>query len=344
MTNRCFLAFLLSLSLFAAGPTAASKSTSKTSDTTTPAKPEKPKILFLDLTCTAVKPEVVETISDLVGAHLGEYKKYDVITGQDLRQMAKLEVEKQKSGCVDNSCLAELAGAMGARYVVFGKVGKLAERTIITLNLFDSQEAKAVDRAVVSTPDIGSIPDLLPAAVAKLMGEQVVASSVIQPAVVATPAPQTPPQPEQVAPPVTSAAQSPLVVEEKVAVAQPAPPVVVKQEEPEGPKRKIPWMRVGSAGAVAVVGAGVAMLMGTPQYSVMTAAEDEYIQAATQEFLGSETTELKAAAKTEQATYMAGPIYWLWSGSTVAVLAGSYALWAYLTAPLVEEEKLEVTP
>ena len=78
-----------------------------------PCQKRKPRVLFLDLTCTSVKPDVVETISDLVGAYLGEHKKYDVITGQDLRQMAKLEVEKQKSGCMDNSCLNEIAGAMG---------------------------------------------------------------------------------------------------------------------------------------------------------------------------------------------------------------------------------------
>ncbi len=346
--KRYIGAFLLGLSLFTTGPSVAA-------ETKTPVPPkavqqEKPKVLFLDLACTAVKPEVVETISDLVGAYLGEHKKYDVITGQDLRQMAKLEVEKQKTGCVDNSCLSELAGAMGARYVVFGKVGKLADRTIITLNLFDSKEAKAVDRAVVSAPDIGSVPDLLPAAVAKLMGGQVVASPVIKPVLVAppiTPTPTVAPAPvaapqaqptAHIVPPTTPAP----VAAEKVAVAEPTPPVVAP--EPEGSKRQVPWLHVGSAVAVASVGGVVALVMGMPQYAAMSQAENDYIDATTNGSLVVEVTELKATAKTAQVDYMAGPIYWLWTGSTVAVIAGTYALWSYFTAPLVVENNTEVTP
>jgi hypothetical protein len=76
----------------------------------------------------------------------------------------------------------------------------------------------------------------------------------------------------------------------------------------------------------------------------MTAAEADYIDAT--DGGGSDTaTNLKETAKTQQSEYMAGPVYGLWIGSTLAVLAGSYALWAYLTAPLVEEEEsVEVTP
>ena len=350
--KRYFGAFLLGLSLFTTGPSVAA-------ETKTPAPPkavqqEKPKVLFLDLACTAVKPEVVETISDLVGAYLGEHKKYDVITGQDLRQMAKLEVEKQKTGCVDNSCLSQLAGAMGARYVVFGKVGKLADRTIITLNLFDSKEAKAVDRAVVSAPDIGSVPDLLPAAVAKLMGGQVVTSPVIKPVVVAPPSTPTPtvapapvaaPQAQPTAPIVPPTTPAPVAVE-KVAVAEPAPPIVAP--EPEGPKRQVPWLRVGSASALAAVGAGLALAFGQPAYSDMVRIEGQYISKAQDELENSGSreavTESKANAREAQAIYLAGPVYWLWSGYSVALLAGSYALWAYITAPLITEENVEVTP
>ena len=111
------LALLIVCNAMSAAPGVAAETNTKpkTFKKTGPVKKEKPRVLFLDLTCTSVKPDVVETISDLVGAYLGEHKKYDVIAGQDLRQMAKLEVEKQKSGCMDNSCLNEIAGAMGAR-------------------------------------------------------------------------------------------------------------------------------------------------------------------------------------------------------------------------------------
>ena len=105
---------------------------------------EKPRVLFLDLTAALVKPEEAKILTDMVSAELGQYDEYEAITSTDLRQMAALEAEKQSVGCSDSSCLAELAGAMGARYVIFGSVGKLGEKFILTLNLFDSVEAKAV--------------------------------------------------------------------------------------------------------------------------------------------------------------------------------------------------------
>ncbi len=327
MFNRCgdLVVFLMVLTAGGLAHAAAPKPPA-------PVAAEKPKILFLDLQCTIVDPAVVETISDLVGAELGQHKKYDVITTQDLRQMAKLEVEKQKSGCSDMDCLSELAGAMGARYVVYGKVGQLAEQTIITLNLFDSDEAKAVDRAVISAPSLGKVPELLPAAVAKLMGEKELA----------------PPPPKPVPEP------APAAVAKTVPAPEPAPvaPAPVAEPEPPAPKRAVPWGRVGSAGAVAVVGAGLALALGQPAYSEMIRLESSYKRRAENlidedssgDYLEGSATSSKASAKVAQTDYLAGPVYWLWSGYSVAVLAGSYALWAYLSAPLVEEEKAEVTP
>lgn len=45
-------------------------------------------------------------------------------------------------GCGDSSCLAEIAGAMGAEFVVFGDVGKLGETFVINLNLFDNNAVR----------------------------------------------------------------------------------------------------------------------------------------------------------------------------------------------------------
>ena len=329
LNYRCCGSVLLLVMLFVGGLSRAAEPKPQA-----PVAAEKPKVLFLDLQCTIVDPAVVETISDLVGAELGQHKKYDVITTQDLRQMAKLEVEKQKSGCSDMDCLSELAGAMGARYVVYGKVGQLAERTIITLNLFDSDEAKAVDRAVVSASSLGEVPELLPAAVAKLVGEKEL----------------VPPTPEPVPEP------TPKVVAKTVPAPEPEPapvaPAPVAEPEPPAPKRAVPWVRVGSAGAVAAVGAGLALALGQPAYSEMIRLESSYKDRAESlmdedspgEYLEGSATSSKASAKVAQTDYLAGPVYWLWSGYSVAAIAGAYAVWAYLTAPLLEEDPAEVTP
>ena len=147
---------------------------------------------------------------------------------------------------------------------------------------------------------------------------------------------------EQLSEPLLSTATPAPVVEKENTVVEPTPSMLEPKSQES--KRQVSWVRVGSASALAAVGVGTALLMGVPQYNAMTIAENDYIRAATEDPPDFETTELKAIAQTEQASYMAGPVYWLWSGTLVAAWAGAYAVWAYWNAPLVTEENGEVIP
>ena len=94
----------------------------------------------------------------------------ELITSKDIQSMAALEADKRDMGCDDsNSCLAELAGALGARLVIFGDVGMLGPNLILGLNLFDSEEAKAISRIIVRTKDLGDFPDKLEASMVKFL-------------------------------------------------------------------------------------------------------------------------------------------------------------------------------
>jgi hypothetical protein len=74
-------------------------------------------------------------------------------------------------GCDEASCLAELAGAMGARLVVFGDANKLGTVTILTLSLFDSSKTQSVGRVSVQAATIEELPAKLPPAVRDLVRE-----------------------------------------------------------------------------------------------------------------------------------------------------------------------------
>ena len=114
--------------------------------------------------------KTVNIISSLVTANLANYEVLRLITSTDIKNMASLEAEKQTMGCDDEtSCLAELAGAMDARYVIFGDVGQLGPLLILGLNLFDAREAKAVSRMVVQTKDLEDFPGKLEAGLKKFM-------------------------------------------------------------------------------------------------------------------------------------------------------------------------------
>ena len=94
----------------------------------------------------------------------------DVISPGDVQRLAELESDKQALGCVDNSCLAELAGALGARYVIFGDVGQLGTTYIMNLNLFDNQTASAVNRVAIQASDVGGLGTALSDRMAELVG------------------------------------------------------------------------------------------------------------------------------------------------------------------------------
>jgi hypothetical protein len=111
-------------------------------------------------------------INDLVAAAAERSSERKVITGSDIANVIELEAEREALGCDDTSasCLAEVAGAMGAEMVLFGNVGKLGDIFIVTLNLFNSDKAQSAGRETVRAKDLGELPDAVDRAVARLLG------------------------------------------------------------------------------------------------------------------------------------------------------------------------------
>lgn len=126
------------------------------------AKPAAPavqaSVIVLDLKPTNADPETARLITDLVAVSLGRTRAFQVLTSEDVRSVVALEAEKHAMGCDDASCLAEIAGAMGADYVVHGSVGALGDLFVVNLNLFDSQQAKSVGRESAQVRDRAELP------------------------------------------------------------------------------------------------------------------------------------------------------------------------------------------
>ena len=133
-------------------------------------QPERRKVLVMDLENKGVPPDELEIINGLVAYQFSLDQTFDILSGADLRQLMVLEAERQTVGCTaDNSCLAEIAGAMGAQWVVFGHVGKLGNLILLNLNLFDSHEAKAVARSSLQVKNMDEMPASLEKAVTQLL-------------------------------------------------------------------------------------------------------------------------------------------------------------------------------
>lgn len=193
-------------------------------------------MLVMDLAAEeGVDAGTVNTLTGIISAEMSDYRAIDVVANADVRRMMELEGEKQAVGCGDTSCLADIAGAMGARLVVFGSAGKLGDALVVHLNLYDSQKAQSVGRQFVEATDMSTLSTLLRPKIRALL-ERTYAEEGLA-------LPPPPAEPVVVAPVVT--AQGPGIV-----------PVIV----------------TGAGGVVAVAGIASVVVGALPWFGYQTAA------------------------------------------------------------------------
>jgi hypothetical protein len=126
------------------------------------AKPDKTAVLVLDLDiATGVAKGEAAILDEIVANAVGAHPELSSVSAAELQRMVALEGQKQVMGCDTTSCLGELAGAMGARYVVSGRVGVLGGLTVVSLNLFDSAAAKVVARQEARAASLDAAARLL---------------------------------------------------------------------------------------------------------------------------------------------------------------------------------------
>lgn len=126
-------------------------------------------VMFLARDVRAASPAGAAVVGDgegrlltsLVATAAAKDPMFDVLTRDDVRNALAVEAEKQSLGCAESSCLAEIAGAMGARIVVYGSVGRLGQQLVLTLNLFDSEAARSGGRRVAQAVDLDKLAALV---------------------------------------------------------------------------------------------------------------------------------------------------------------------------------------
>lgn len=137
-----------------------------------PAAPSaRERVLVLDFKVAGAPAEMGSVVANVVAVELGELSRFDVFTSKDMRALLDREAVKQGIGCDDSgdSCLAELAGALGAKLVVYGDVSKLDTAFLVNVNLFDASRAIGLGRANVEVSSADQLPDRIGAAVRKLV-------------------------------------------------------------------------------------------------------------------------------------------------------------------------------
>ncbi len=148
----------------------------------TAAPAERTRVLVFDVKPTGgVAPETAENLTGLIAAILSEDPRLEVLAGPDLRSMLEIEGQKQALGCTeDTSCVAEAAGALGAKYVVIGNVGHLGQILNLNVSLFDQSKGSSVARRAVQVKSLDEIPVEARPALRGLVAEAIGAAPVAE--------------------------------------------------------------------------------------------------------------------------------------------------------------------
>lgn len=124
------------------------------------------RVIVLDLKGSGVDESEIDPITGFITVELSNYPQLEVMSGADVRAMVEFEGEKQALGCDDDtSCLAEVAGAMGARLVFFGTLGRVGSSYTMVLNLYDSEVGRSVGRTFKRGATVDDMMNAVPIAV-----------------------------------------------------------------------------------------------------------------------------------------------------------------------------------
>jgi hypothetical protein len=152
VSSRAMIATLLAAGLLAAAPT------------------QKPKLAVLDLTPGAgVDAALTTPIVEAITAEVQRRGYFEVLSQRDIATLLGVERQKQLIGCTEQagSCMTELSGALGARFVLSGTLARLGEAYQLTLNALDTQKAQPLGRSTKLAKDLDTLQLMIPYAVAE---------------------------------------------------------------------------------------------------------------------------------------------------------------------------------
>ncbi len=121
----------------------------------TPAvKPGRPSVAVIDVNVTVPNEKLDgAAFTEMMVVAADQSALFKVISAQELRTMLGVERQKQLLGCAEDSCLTELAEALGTDFVLDGSVGRVGASYLATVRLIDSRSSRVVGRGSTQVTD-----------------------------------------------------------------------------------------------------------------------------------------------------------------------------------------------
>ena len=112
----------------------------------------RPRLLVWGFVPDGVEPAVATTIAAAVTRWAGRNTHVETIGAAELKNLSAVEAARQAVGLPDSGRLEAIARAVDASLVLFGQVARDGDAQIVSLQLFQAREARAImrERAVVT--------------------------------------------------------------------------------------------------------------------------------------------------------------------------------------------------
>ncbi len=117
--------------------------------------------------------ELAKGLTGVIAGELAKSPALEVLSSADIRRVVELEGDKAAMGCAAESCLAEIANALGARFVVFGELARIEGTYVFSATLYDSEQGRAASRVVRRAKSAAELLDAAPGATRELVGPAV---------------------------------------------------------------------------------------------------------------------------------------------------------------------------
>ena len=139
-----------------------------------------PKIAVWDLDARNTPASHAKELTSILVSEIAQTKKFEAFSQENVRTLAGFTAERMMLGCTDSKCLTAL-GQMDIAKLISGSVGKIGNVYSISLNLFDTQNAKAENAISEFCRTEEELIPMVQRAVRKLLGLPVEASASILP-------------------------------------------------------------------------------------------------------------------------------------------------------------------
>jgi len=128
-----------------------------------------PKLALTGLTAVDVAPQKADYLTEQLSLELTRAGA-QVVTPADMKALIGLERQKQLVGCSEQSCIAEIASALGADGLVTGQLAKVGGRLRLTVKRLSARTAEIIAVASIDALDDAELIAGLPRCARELLG------------------------------------------------------------------------------------------------------------------------------------------------------------------------------